>query len=284
MLPDLLSATLRGLAFIAVLQAGGAALFLALFGRSLDHARPRIRKLALNAVLASVLLLTVQYLLEAARMTGELSGLFDASLQGLVLHSTAFTILVLRLFGIALVASSLAHNALGRSVLGIVGAVSIAASFVFTGHTASSPERWILGPVLVLHLLVIEFWFGALLPLIAIARYESAEGAAHLVQRFSYFATILVPMVLVAGIVMTTGLLPNAAALATGYGLALAGKAAVFALLMLLAALNKWRLGPALVAGRSAARNSFITSVKLECTLIVAVLMGTAILTTFWSP
>jgi len=167
---------------------------------------------------------------------------------------------------------------------GIAGALLIAGSFMLTGHTASHPERWILGPALVLHLLVLEFWFGALLPLVIVAQEETGADAARLVERFSRFATLVVPLVFVAGIGMTVGLLPDVAALGTGYGLALAGKAGAFVLLMLLASLNKWRLGPALAGGVAAARDGFRTSVLVEFVILAAVVMGTAVLTTFWSP
>jgi putative copper resistance protein D len=284
MLPDLLSATLRGLAFVAVLQAGGVALFLGIFGRSLVQSRQRIRRLAVTAAVASVLLLSAQYLLEAARMTGELSGILDAELQRFVLQSAAAKILALRLLGIALAGFSIARSGRGMAVAGVAGGLLIAISFMLTGHTASSAERWLLGPALVLHLLVVEFWFGALLPLGAVIRHESADGAAQIVERFSRIATLLVPFIFVAGLVMTAGLLPSVSALTTGYGLGLVGKASAFALLMLLAALNRWRLGPALAADDPAARSSFTTSVMTEFVIIAAVLMGTAILTTFWSP
>jgi putative copper export protein len=52
---------------------------------------------------------------------------------------------------------------------------------------------------------------------------------------------------------------------------------------MLLAALNKWRYGPAL-AGDDRARAAFQRTVAVEYVLICAVLMATAIMTTLFSP
>ena len=60
MIPDILSATLRALGFLAILQAGGAALFLALFGHDLDAARRGILRLLRAAILAAAVLLSAQ--------------------------------------------------------------------------------------------------------------------------------------------------------------------------------------------------------------------------------
>jgi putative copper export protein len=283
MLPDLLSASLRGLAFMAILQAGGAAIFLALFNPT-DRSRHRIRKLALVAAVASFPLLCVQYLLEATRMTGTFSGVFDWELQEFVLQSAAARVLGVRLLGMLLVVGSLRSIGRAARVVGFIGALLIAASFTLTGHIASSPAHTILGVALVVHVLVIEFWFGSLLLL----RISCVEGegirVAQLIRRFSATATVMVPLIFAAGLIMMIGLLPGVAAVRNEYGLALVAKASVFALLMLLASLNKLRYGPALAIGDPAARRWFRATVLAEYAIIAAVLMGTAALTTFWSP
>jgi putative copper export protein len=139
-------------------------------------------------------------------------------------------------------------------------------------------------PLLGLHLLVVEFWFGALLPLLLVGEREPATVAARVVDQFSRWATWLVPLILVAGLVIAVRLLPGTSALRSTYGIGLVFKVLLFSLLMGLAALNKWRLGPALVHGGRVAQIGLRRSIATEFVLIVLVLMGTAILTTFWSP
>jgi putative copper export protein len=53
--------------------------------------------------------------------------------------------------------------------------------------------------------------------------------------------------------------------------------------LMGLAALNRWRLGPALAAAGAPAARRFCVEVTIEWLIIAAVLFGTAVLTTFRS-
>ena len=64
----------------------------------------------------------------------------------------------------------------------------------------------------------------------------------------------------------------------------LVGSVAAFAALMGLAALNKWRLGPAISRGDTRALRTLQTSVAIEWGLIVVALIATATLTTYFSP
>ena len=280
---DILSAALRALGFVALLQAGGAALFLAVLGGGLDAARRGILRLTRIAALAAAILLAMQYLLEPARMAGALSGVFDGELQRFALHSRAALVAGLRLAGLLLLAVALVGNGARMRSLGVAGAVLIALSFPAIGHSAEHPARWWLMPLLGLHLLVVEFWFGALLPLILVGEREPAV-AARVVERFSRLATWLVPLILVAGLVIAVKVLPDVAALGRPYGIGLILKVLLFSALMGLAALNKWQLGPALARGGRSAQLGLRRSIGIEFVLIVLVVMGTAVLTTFWSP
>lgn len=284
MMPDILSAVLRALGFVAVLQAAGAALFLVLFGRELNAARRGILRLMRIAAFAAAVLLPAQYLLEPARMAGSLSGVLDGDLQRFTLHTRAALVLGLRLAGLLLLAWALRGNGAGMRSSGVAGAVLIALSFAAIGHSAEDPARWWLMPLLGLHLLVVEFWFGALLPLILVGERELAAVSARVVTLFSRLATWLVPLILVAGLLIAVKLLPDVAALGSPYGIGLILKVLLFSALMSLAALNKWRLGPALARGGRSAQLRLRRSIGTEFMLIVLVLMGTATLTTFWSP
>ncbi len=284
LIPDILSAALRALGFVVVLQAGGAALFLAVFRRDLDASRRGILRLTRIAAPTAAVLLVFQFLLEPARMAGALSGVFDAELQVFALHTRAALVLAVRLAGLLLLALALRGNGVRLHGLGVAGALLIALSFPLIGHSAEHAGRWWLMPVLGVHLLVVEFWFGALLPLILVGEREAAAFAARVVERFSKLATWLVPLIFVAGLMVAAALLPGVDAIWKPYGIGLLVKVCLFTLLMGLAALNKWRLGPALLRGGRAAPRRLRRNIGIEFLLIAMVLMGTAILTTFWSP
>jgi putative copper export protein len=284
MLPDLLSVVLRGLSFVALLQAGGAALFVVLLGRELTVTRGAIIKLIRVAAPTGAALLVAQYLLQPARMTGALAGLWDAGLQEFQLHTRAPLVLAMRLGGLLLVWVALRHDGARLRSLALVSALLISASFAATGHTAQSPLWPLLGPLLVLHLLIAQFWFGSLVPLLWAAEREPTANAHRIVQRFSQLAAWSVPLIAIAGVGMAAVLLEDVAALRQPYGIGLLLKTLAFAVLMGLAALNKWRLGPALQHAGRAASVRLRRSIAAEYLVLAAVLMGTAALTTFWSP
>ena len=284
MLPDVLSVTLRGLSFITMAQAAGAVLFMTLAAGLLNASRAPIRRIAMLAAAAGLLLLPMQFALEAARMAGDMAGAMDLSLQRFALSTAAGTVLAVRMAALLLILIAVARGgALARGA-GITGALLIAVSFALTGHTATSPVRWLLGPMVVLHVAIACFWFGALWPLLRVAGAEPADVAARVVGRFSWLASRLVPAILLAGIVLMAALLPDMRALRDGYGLALLAKLGAFALLMWLAAWNKWRLGPALARGGAGARRRFALAVGTEMIVIALVLAGTAVLTALGSP
>ena len=281
---DGLSAAVRALSFIALFQAAGMALFFALWGGRLVACEPALRRIGIVAALVAGVLLTAQYALEAARMGGEFAGALDPSLQAIVLHSSTAAAFACRLVALALVAFALSARGTRSAVMGIVGVTLVSASFALMGHTTTHPDRWLLGVMLVAHLLIVAFWFGALVPLYLASVRESAATAGAMTDAFSAIALWIVPVLFIAGLVLAIFILQSFAALRTTYGQLVLVKVAGFAVLMGFAALNKWRLGPALSRGDARATAAFRRSLVAEYVLIAAVLSVTAVLTSFYSP
>jgi putative copper export protein len=284
MLPDTVSVVLRALSFVALFQAAGAAIFIAAFGRELTHSLAVIGRLGRLSAIAALVLVLAHYALEAARMAGEMSGVGDATLQGMVLHSTSGVMVVLRVLGLLLIAIGLGRQDEWRTVLGVIGATLAVTSFALVGHSAVHSARWILAPMLIAHLLVVAFWFGALLPLYEVSKREMPLTAAKVIDAFSLVAVWAVPGILIAGLVMALLLIPQIAVLGEPYGELLIAKLVGFAVLMGLAAANKWRFGPAISRGEAHAARLFRRSVAAEYVLVIAVLAVTAVMTAFFSP
>lgn len=283
-MPDVLSVILRALSFVLLFQAAGVAMFVAIFGRRLESSDGSIRRLGQAAALAGLALCTGHYTMEAARMAGEMSGLWDSALQEMSWNSPARDALICRLLGLLLIAVGLQGRSGRWTIVALGGAVLATGAFTLTGHTSVNAHRGALATLLMLHLLILAFWFGALWPLIVASSRETAARATDLIERFTAVATWLVPVILLAGIVMAVLLLPNLSALNEPYGRLLIAKLLGFALLMGLAAANKWWLGPALAHGAVPSVRWFRRSVAAEYVLIAAVLTITAVMTSFFSP
>jgi copper resistance protein D len=309
-MPDILSAILRALSFVLQLQAAGVVFFAAAFGPALTISLPAIRKLARVSAIAAVVAVAGHYVLEAARMSDGLAGVFDLSLQTMAWNSTAGGAFTVRELGLLLIIAGMravparvtAHNifaasvgspvavfwkrltARGVTLVGVAGALIVAVSFTLTGHTSVSARRALLVPLLLAHLLIVAFWFGALWPLCMVTLRESRERTARVIAVFSAAAFWLVPMILVVGTGIAAALLPDVAALGKPYGELLIAKVALYGVLMVLAALNKWRYGPAIARGDLQAGRRFRAVVMVEYVFIAAVLSVTAVMTTFFSP
>lgn len=280
---DAISALVRALSFIALFQAAGVAISIAMFGRLFDRSAQSIRRVGFVSAIAGLVLVFVHYALEAARMAGALSGVLDMSLQGFVFDSSMSVAAGVRLLGLTLIASSIRRENTVATFAATSGALSIAVAFAFVGHTTDEDQpRW-LAAVLIAHLLVVAFWFGGLAPLHIASRVEPGQRAAQIVAAFTRAASILVPGLLLMGIVLTLALVDDWEVFRSGYGLLLIAKITGFALLMGLASLNKWRYGPAIAADPSAVV-AFQRTVVIEYVLICAVLAATAVMTTFFSP
>ena len=272
---------LRGLSFVALFQAAGGALFLVIFD-------PRMRRAVIVQVmrwsaLAALVLLTAQYLMESARMSGDYSGLFDAEFQSMVAQSSLLLIYLLRTLAVVLFFVCIRSSDVTRRWPIIIAALGVVISFALTGHTAARPYNPWLSLLLMVHIAAVMFWFGSLLPLLAINQSVDRASAALVVEDFSRVAVRVVPALFVAGAALIAALFYSPRNFLEPYGLILLGKLFAFALLMGLAALNRWRLGPQLGTSPRASR-SFSRSVLGEYALIAAAVMATAALTTFFSP
>lgn len=281
---DPLSVGVRALSFVALFQAAGIATFIAVFGSHLAATRAMARRVGLWSALAAIALVAVHYGLEPARMAGELTGALDFSLQSRLLHSSIAAATVTRLCGLALIVLALRGERPASKLLTATGVALVVASFALVGHTAQGGLPTLPSVLLFAHLVVLTFWFGALVPLHLASTGESAAAAAQVTTAFSRTAVWIVPGLFVAGALLAALLLPSMAALGTPYGKLLLAKIAAFAGLMVLGALNKWRFGPALARGDASAAAALRRALAVEYVLIGGTFAVTAVMTSFYSP
>lgn len=281
---DFVAIGLRAAAAAAALLAAGLPIFLLLYGRLLDRSSHRIRSAVRPTALTALALLILHFVVEPVRLAGAWSGVLDASLHALLLSSDFGTTIAARALGLLSIAGSTLRTGRSGTVLALTGATLIAASFALMGHTATDPERWLLAPLLSVHLLAIAFWFGSLWPLWMVTSLETAKVAGQTIAQFSRTALRVVPLVFLAGLAMSGLLLPGLSGLRTPYGYLLITKVGAFSLLMALAAMNKWRLAPGVARGDRASAIAFRASVLAEWALILAAVTVTAVMTALFSP
>ena len=276
--PDALSVAFRVVSFTLLLNAAGIPIFIAAFGHLAPSSVPAVSKLGWRLAIGALVFVAGHHLLEAARMAGEMAGVMDPAMQKMALLSPAGAAFVVRMLGLVLVAVGL-RSASPR--LALVGTALSIIAFTLVGHTTVTPNHLSAAALLVIHLLAIAFWLGALWPLYLAAGTEQPSVAARAIDAFSAVAAWVVPLILLAGIGLIAVLIPGLSAFGQPYGQLLLVKVSLFVVLMAMASMNKWRYGPACAKGETAA---FKRTVVVEYVLICVVLAVTAALTTFYSP
>lgn len=282
---DGISVILRALGFIAIFQAAGMAIFLARFQGLLTPATTSfLRRAGLGTTLAALVLVAGHFAMEPARLGGEFAALADASLRDIVLHSSLADAFAWRACGLLALVIGFSLPNRSAHLVALPGAMLVLFAFTQTGHAATHSPRFLLATLVLLHIAAAAFWFGSLLPLRRVVVREPPASAARTVEAFSRLAIKVVPLLAAAGTALAMLLLQRWSNLASPYGRLLLVKLALFCILMVLAALNRWRYGPALASGEPRAAAAFSTVVVGEFVLIAVVLAATAALTTLYSP
>ncbi|WP_299140254.1 CopD family protein [uncultured Tateyamaria sp.] len=260
--------------YLGVMTAAGTVMATLMF--RLDRTRGLAAAFAVLGLAATVL----AFSLRGANLTGDLSGMTDPEMLGLLWTTPVGTALLLRLVGLGLLIAGLFMGRVGAWVAVLGGIIAIW-SFDHVGHI-SSRDTTLLDIALTLHLLAVALWIGILTPLKRLATstvtFASAADVGH---RFGVVAAVAVPALIIVGGYMgyqLVGSLP--ALLGTGYGQALIIKVLLVGLLLGLAAANKLRFIPALRAGDPAAASHLSKSISVEWLVILAVLGTTVVLTT----
>ena len=277
----------RGL-FVACLISGfGSALFamtlLASILPSLDTRtgealKERVRSLLL-ASLGGALAISVAWLvLESETMSGASTlGETAAAIPDVFFSTTFGNVLALQDLAVA---GALAATAIRRGPSPPVLLAGLAA-LLEAGHShAYAMGHGALLLSQALHLLAAGAWLGALMPLLIVVRAAPLAAAALAARRFAMNGTVSVAVLagtaFYQGLVLSGGL---RGLTGTAYGGVLMIKAALFALLLALAALNRWRLTPALARGEGeAARRGLVASITTETVIGLSVVLAASAL------
>ncbi|MER5458558.1 FixH family protein [Micromonospora sp. NPDC002389] len=175
------------------------------------------------------------------------------------------------------------------TAVAFAGVVLAWGAVALVGHTRTYGPAWLVVPADVLHVITAGVWLGGLVAL-AWTLTRSADlppgAAARTVSAFSRTAAVLVGLLSVAGVLLGWRILVSWEALwGTAYGLALLTKVGLTVVVLAVAAHNRFRLVPRVVAtdrdeGSPAAWRLLRRSVRWEAALLVGVVAATGFLVT----
>jgi copper transport protein len=170
---------------------------------------------------------------------------------------------------VALMLAFLSAKEIAPRLLSLLALVLAGGALAASGHAAAASPEWLMRPMVGLHALAIGLWIGSLWPLGVLLR--AGEGEAAL-SRFSRFIPFILTALVISGVTLAVVQLARLNALwTTNYGLILSIKLVLVALLLVLAAANRFVLTRKVQAGDAVARQRLRRSIAME--IAVAVLI-----------
>lgn len=169
----------------------------------------------------------------------------------------------------------------GGRALAAIALLGVGSALAASGHAGAAAPQWLMRPAVFLHALGLAGWTGALLPLaFALPQPDSSAILARFSRRIPFFLIAI----LLGGIVLAVVQVERPEALlATGYGKILLAKLGLVAILLGLAAVNRYRLTGRASAGQALAIRQLRRVIAVEIVVVLAVL-GTAALWRFTPP
>jgi copper transport protein len=149
----------------------------------------------------------------------------------------------------------------------ICGGLALLAS----GHAATADPQWLARPAVFVHVVSVAFWIGALVPLAAMLRAGGKPATEALAAFSRGIPYVLVPLVL-AGLGLALLQFDDVSGLwTTDYGIVFMLKMAGVAVLLGIAALNRFVLTPGISAGVGTASRQLRRAIGAEV-IVVAVI------------
>ena len=278
----------RLLLYVGMMLVQGGLLYAVLFGRQMSEAsRVHVVGLVRVGVLIGLGATCLRVPAAAANLGGDFASAFDPVFLGLMMETSLGLSSGLGVAGF-LLAAVLVRVAGGLDVLLLavllLAILLLAGTSAIHGHATSGGV--ITGVLVMVHLSCVAIWLGAFLPLHRLCRLVHDDPAAHtelgvIASRFAQVGGMAVLLLLVSGGGMAAYLTGSISALfTTGYGQALLVKLSVVVGLLGLAALNRFRLVPAISAGDRRAVVQLGWSIRLEMAGALVILVVTSFLTT----
>ena len=154
--------------------------------------------------------------------------------------------------------------------LSLVGLIGVGLALALSGHVSNAAPRAISRPAVFVHGICVAFWVGSLLPLLATLRALQPNTS---LARFSRAIPIPLALLVLSGLWLAYVQLGRVDALwTTDYGLVLSGKLIAVAVLLSLAAANRYRLVPRYAAKGFIAARPLRTSIASEVAVVLAIL------------
>lgn len=261
----------RWLGYLSLFAAIGAALFRALNpGVEVSWAR--------WAVALGGLTLPVNLGLQGLDMLGAPgTALINTRIWGEAIGGPYFwTLLFMAYAFIAAAVALWTHQPVFARIAAPLAAVLTGVAVTSSGHASTAPPQWLARPMVAIHVLAAIAWIGALIPLFRLLRPRYRAGAISTLAPLSGFSRWITPVVVLlvlSGSTLAWLQLDHFSDFwRTEYGVVLLIKLVLVAVLLLVAASNRWRYTDGALAGSTRNQARLKRAIGFEITLAIIIL------------
>lgn len=265
---DGVAVVVRALYYAATIGTAGLVFFMIAYGHRLRPAEiTRLRRSLVVAITAGLALSVGALALRVLVLTAGAS-MTDGAVWEAMMRSRVGDAFWLRSAGLVLLVAGVMPWRVGPAVAA-VGGVLVLGSYAAIGHSMLFQPRQEIATLVVVHLAVVAFWVGSLLPLLWVAQRSDGAETAALLRDWSRTATVAVVAMIASGALLTWYLTVRLDLIFEAWhGWALAGKIMVVLAALALALLNRLRHTPALEQDRAGAGARLAWSIRAEIVVV----------------
>ncbi len=232
------------------------------------------RSMYIGAITSLLIILSIP-----GNLGGDLRSLIDPLMLQLAIESKSGNGYLIAAAGFVVMLAAHKIKGKAQNCTFLIGSIAVLSSLTFAGHALLG--KLLTQSLLILHLLGITFWLGALLPFRWICLQKDTPNLSALAHQFGLVALVYVGLIIITGLAYAYTLLGELSLIfSTSYGNVLLIKILLVAAVLFLAALNKLKIAPSLETNTSQGLRQFKTSLRFEIFLTFIILFVSSLLTT----
>ena len=237
------------------------------------------RKIIRNSALLGLLISILAFLSVAGNLGGEIESIFEIDLIDLSFETMQGKSYLLLIVGFNFLYFSYYFQNIFMNAFNIIGTILILISFIVIGHSLSQGIYTQI--LLLIHLFCISYWLGSFLPFKFMCNIKNYENLYLVAHNFGIYATFYIGLLVITGLIFSYFLLGGILPIITStYGNVLICKLLLVSSVLMIGAINKFRIVPNIKENLSLGQSKLKRSINIEFMLTWFILFLTSILTT----
>ena len=276
----ILNPIIRTFIYLTALYSIGCVLFKVHFHKFFnEEINIYCKKIIRDSAFLGLIISILAFLSVAGNLGGEIESIFEIDLIELSFETMQGKSYLLLIIGFSLLCFSYYFQHIFMNAFDIIGTVIILISFIVIGHSLS---QGIYTQILLLvHLFCISYWLGSFLLLKKMCNIKNYENLYLVAHNFGIYATFYIGLLVITGLIFSYFLLGGILPIITStYGNVLICKLLLVSSVLMIGAINKFRIVPNIKENLSLGQSKLKRSINIEFMLTWFILFLTSILTT----